>query len=437
VNKVYIKIEGIHCDHCRSKIINNLKNIKSIKKVDINKNIAEVEYTGKLDKDKIIKTINDLDYFTKEDYITNDKKRLKSNIKLKEFLIIFTSIIIIIYLINKIFGFNIFNVIPTIDSNITYGMLFITGLLTSIHCISMCGAINLTATYNNENKINLKKPLLYNLGRIISYSLIGGFVGLIGSVISINETINGIIIILAAILMLLMSLNMLGIINIKLPHFLHIKIKPLPNNSFIIGLLNGFMPCGPLQAMQLYALSTGSFVKGFLSMFLFSIGTVPLMLCIGIIFNLFKGKRRILLNKIASVLILVLSLVMLNRGFSTLGINNNNSLNNYSDYTLSVIYDDYQEVNTNLSYGSYGDIIVQKGKKVKLIINVKQKYLTGCNETVVIKEYGIKQKLEAGENVIEFIPDKEGTFSINCWMNMIHNTIKVINDENYFEEGAK
>ena len=51
--------------------------------------------------------------------------------------------------INKLFGYNIFNIIPSIDANMTYGMLFITGLLTSIHCISMCGAINL-------NKKNLK-----------------------------------------------------------------------------------------------------------------------------------------------------------------------------------------------------------------------------------------------------------------------------------------
>ena len=57
--------------------------------------------------------------------------------------------------------------IPIIDNNITYGMLFLTGLLTSIHCISMCGSINLVASINNENKRDYKRPILYNLGRII------------------------------------------------------------------------------------------------------------------------------------------------------------------------------------------------------------------------------------------------------------------------------
>ena len=79
------------------------------------------------------------------------------------------------FLINKLFGYNIFNVIPNIDSSITYGMLFITGLLTSIHCISMCGAINLMAIIDTKNK-NYKRPILYNLGRVISYTIIGGIV---------------------------------------------------------------------------------------------------------------------------------------------------------------------------------------------------------------------------------------------------------------------
>ena len=369
--------------------------------------------------------------FTKKDYINKNIKDLNSNIKFKEFIIILISILLIIFIIRKIFGYDIFNVIPTINDNITYGMLFITGLLASIHCISMCGAINLMATYNKENKINLKRPILYNLGRLVSYTLLGGVVGLIGSIISINEVINGIIIIVASILMILMSLSMLNIIKFKLPKL--VKLKAKTSNSFIIGLLNGLMPCGPLQAMQVYALSTGSFVKGALSMFLFCLGTLPLMLSVGIIFNVVKGKKRIMLNKVASTLILILSLGMLFRGISALGINFSSLFDNYDNYTATTIYKDYQEVKINLSYDNYDDIVVLKGKKVKLIINVEDKYLTGCNNIVMINEFNIKKELKEGENIIEFTPDKVGTYSMNCWMNMITNNIKVIDNEKYFE----
>ena len=425
MKKIYVKIDGIHCDHCRIKIKNELLKNKNIKNVDIDKDIAHISYNGKLEYKDIIKIVSNIDYITKEEYISDDLSSLNTNIKLNEFIIILICIILIAFFINKVFKINIFNMIPTIDNSITYGMLVIVGMLTSIHCISMCGAINLVAVVNNNGKRNLKKPILYNTGRVISYSIIGGIAGFIGSVFAIGDTVTGIIILLASILMLVMALNMLGIINLKLPKF--INLTPIKNtNSFFIGLLNGFMPCGPLQAMQLYALGTGSFIQGALAMFLFGIGTVPLMLSVGIVINLVKGKRKILINKIASVLILILSLVMLNRGLLTLNIDLFKSFNHYDSFVSSTLKEDYQEIEFNLSYNNYEDIIVQKNIPVKMIIYVDKKYLTGCNNEIVIKDFGIKQKLEVGYNVIEFTPNKTGTFTYTCWMNMIKNNIKVI-----------
>ena len=74
--------------------------------------------------------------------------------------------------------------------------------------------------------------------------------------------------------MMIMSLNMLGILSIKKIHFS--KIASKSKNPFLIGLLNGLMPCGPLQAMQIYALSTGNLVSGSISMLIFGLGTLHL-----------------------------------------------------------------------------------------------------------------------------------------------------------------
>lgn len=431
MKKFYVKIEGISCGHCESKIKTELLKNKKIKEVEFKKNIAFITYTGKLEKEEIINAITKLDCITKEEYISEDLKEIDTNIKLKEFIVILVAIILIAIILNQIFGFNIFNMIPTIDSSITYSMLVITGILTSIHCVSMCGAINLMATINNSQKRNLKKPILYNLGRVISYTVLGGIAGHIGGVLSINETIQGIIILFAAFIMFILALNMLGIIKLKLPKF---KVRKKTNNSFLIGLLNGFMPCGPLLAMQAYALQTGSFYMGALSMFLFAIGTVPLMLFMSFVFNLAKGKRKILINKIAAVLILVLSVVMLNRGLLTLNVDVFKGFNNYDNFTPSTIKDNYQVVDVDLSYDNYGDIILQKDIPVKLIIHAEKKNLTGCNNEIIIKEFGVKQELEVGDNIIEFIPTKTGTYTYTCWMNMISNNIKVIDDKNYFKE---
>lgn len=429
MKKIYIKIDGIHCINCENTIKYALMSDKNIKRVSFDGFIAVVTCENNLREESLIKFINDLGYYTRRDYISDNIDDLKSNIKLKEFVIILLSIVVICFLLYKIFGYNIFNMIPTIDNNITYGMLFLTGLLTSIHCISMCGSINLVASINNENKRDYKRPILYNLGRIISYTIIGALVGLLGKVLSINNVVSGIIIIIASIIMLLMSLTMLNIIKVRFKFF---KYKVNNRNPFIIGLLNGLMPCGPLQAMQVYALTTGSIFKGALSMFLFGLGTVPLMLLTGVVFSSMKGKTKILINKIASVLIFVLAIIMLNRGLLSLNIDLFKN-NNYKDYVKTTIKDGYQEIEFDLDYDNYKDIIVQKDIPVRIIINASKDKLTGCNNELIINKYNIKKKLEVGSNVIEFTPKDEGTISYTCWMDMIKNNIKVIDNISYFE----
>ena len=422
---IYVKIKGIHCQNCETTIQKALLKLPNVKEVTIKNFIAYITYEEPLTNDEIINAITQAGYITKASYIRTNLKDLEKTSNLKQFLLIFTIIILIVSLTYKIFGFNIFNVIPTIDSNITYTMLFLTGFLTRIHCVSMCGAINLIAILNQNSQNRFERPLKYNLGRLISYTILGGIAGLLGSILTINNIISGIIITLAGLAMFVMSLEMLGLFRIPRIKFLTPKHKK-SSNPFLIGLLNGLMPCGPLQAMQLYALSTSSMIKGALSMFLFGLGTMPLMLLTGVIFTNLKGKNKILINNIASVLILVLSLLMLNRGLVALNINIPTFEGN-TQYLTPNIIDDTQVVEFDLSYNGYQNIKVEVDKPVKMIIHVDKKYLTGCNNSLTISEYNINQELKVGDNIIEFYPTKEGTFIYTCWMNMLKNNIKVVN----------
>ena len=434
MKKIYMRVDGMHCSHCIDTITNSLYKIKNIKNVKINKNIVEITYKYKLSKEELINNILNIDYYTNEEYISENKKDIDNNIKLKEFIFIVATILIISILLYKLLGFNILNIIPNIDNNITYGMLFITGLLTSIHCISMCGAIFLTTIVNTKRSI--KKALFYNLGRVISYTIIGFIVGLIGSTFTLNDTLNGIVVILAGILMLSISFSMLGLINFRKIFNFNFKIRS--RNPLIIGLLNGLMPCGPIDAMKIYALSTGSPIRGAISMLLFGLGTVPLMLAVGYIFNLFKGRKKIIINKLASTLILILSLIMLNRGLLYLNIDISSLFReNYDNYSVSNIDGDIQTVKFNLDYSNYQDILLLEGIKTKIIIHVSSDKLTSCNNEIVIKEFNIKKKLKVGDNIIEFTPDEAGDFSITCWMNMIHNNLKVTSNKTYFNKRTK
>lgn len=453
-HSIFIGIKGIYCEHCITVITNRLKSMAGVTDVSIRNNVAHVTGEALPDNDAFIQAIRELGYETDDKCISSRRRDVVPHIKPADFIMLLSILILIAYLCRRIFGFDIFTLIPTIDSSITYGMLVVTGLLTSLHCVCMCGALNLAASVESNSIRDYKRPLLYNTGRILSYTITGGIVGLIGGVISVDTTISGIFVVAAAILMLLLALRMLGLIDFHIPYSLTTgKLVRLirfrgRSNSFIIGLLNGLMPCGPLQAMQLYALTTGSAALGALSMFLFAIGTVPLMFTFGIASNLLTGKSREWFHKVSAMLVLVLSIVMANRGLSILGIHiSHNTFNSedfiydvpksdnpYADYIPSTIEGGIQQVSFHLNYSDYADVLLQKGIPVEMNIIVDEGYLTGCNNEVISKDFNFDIPLTVGDNIITFTPDESGDYIYTCWMNMIENRIKVIDDEQYFSK---
>jgi uncharacterized protein len=309
----------------------------------------------------------------------------------------------------------------------------------------MCGGINLSQCvsykYNeNEaetNKLSRLKPsFLYNAGRVISYTIIGGIVGGLGSIVSFSGTTKGIVAILAGLFMVIMGINMLNVFpalrkfNPRMPRIFANKVH---NNNgkhgpLIVGMLNGLMPCGPLQAMQLYALGTGSILAGATSMFLFSLGTVPLMFGFGALSSLLSGKFTKKMMKVSAILVVILGVIMVSRGLNLSGVNVAFAAGS-SNGNVARIEGNVQVVTTNMSSGRYTPIIVQKGIPVKWTIHVEKGNLNGCNNPITIPKYNNKEiKLEVGDNLVEFTPSEEGKVTYTCWMGMISSYIKVVSD---------
>jgi sulfite exporter TauE/SafE len=339
-----------------------------------------------------------------------------------------------------------------------YGMLFVIGLLTSVHCIAMCGGINLSQSLVGTNDLQSPPPssllppvsllpgILYNAGRLVSYTAVGVAVGALGSVIVISDLFRNIVLLLAGLLMVIMGINMLGLFpglrrfTPRLPQFLTKKIdgQRAGRGPLVIGLLNGFMPCGPLQAMQLYALSTGSPIRGGISMFLFCAGTIPLMFALGAAGGILSGAKGRAFSQramqVGAIFVAAMGVVMFTNGWSGTGfsgpLNQAASIPIASTRTESgavepVTRDDMQIINSTLLPNRYPSITVQQGIPVRWIINAPQNSITGCNYRFIIREYGIVHTFTPGNNVIEFIPEKAGRFSYSCWMGMIFGTINV------------
>ena len=454
VKEVILKIEGMVCVNCENLIEDILLDNNGVNKVEVSytKGLAKINYNeNKTSINDLIRVISENGYKVidfsnevNEDLSNKNKKSKKRDIDCANkdedntFLIII--IILGVILLLKKFGVsNIFSVFPTPNENTSYSMLFIIGLFTSLHCVSMCGGINLSQCINYNDTIDkgtlstIKPAFLYNLGRVISYTIFGAIVGGIGSIISFTGWMQSLIQLIASIFMIIMGLNMLNIfprlikLKPRMPKIFAKKFKSTNNNSpFFIGLLNGFMPCGPLQAMQIYAISTGSVTKGAISMFLFSLGTVPLMFGLGTLSSYMSKKFSNKIMKFGAILVIVLGFSMFNNALALSGINFSQGSENDSGVRAE-IQDNIQVVTTKLKGGTYEPIIVEVGKPVKWNIQVSNGSLNGCNNKIIIREYEIEKSLEMGDNIIEFTPTEAGTYTYSCWMGMLRSKIYVVN----------
>ena len=177
-----LKIDGMTCVNCQNKIERELKNTKGIvgAKVNYSKGIAIVTFDASvIHLAGIEKVIEKLDYqVIKQGQLSNNITNNKSN-NLQIVGVVF--IILALYMIISRFGgFSIFNSFPEAKEGMGYGVLFVIGLLTSIHCVAMCGGINLSQCVPNQltnlekgSKISKLRPsLLYYTAnnRVRNYS---------------------------------------------------------------------------------------------------------------------------------------------------------------------------------------------------------------------------------------------------------------------------
>lgn len=438
---VHITVEDMVCTSCEKIISESIYKLDGVSYVDVNYKNSTVKVTFETDRCSYysICAAIDLNGYTVKTQNNFKSKFGYSNI-LKEVFSIMVILVIGFVIVRLGKDSGTFNIDSKLGKDTTYAMLFVVGIFTSLHCLGMCGGIMLSQSITIGNMKISKKlipSLLYNSGRLISYTLLGGIVGAIGSVFSISLTTTASISIIAGLFMIIMGFNMSGFklfrgITLKLP-FTKLHNKKKSSSPFIVGLLNGFMPCGPLQTMQLYALASGSFLKGATSMFVFALGTIPLMLIFSLAMNLINVKSTKKLMKFSGILIILLGFIMTNRGLTVLGIQNfipfinKTSSTEMTSENKATIENGKQVVKITATSSGYNPrvVFVQKGIPAEIIFDGQS--ITSCNNEVIFPTLNIKQKLKKGETKITLTPsDKDINYS--CWMGMLSGTIKVVDN---------
>ncbi len=205
---------------------------------------------------------------------------------------------------------------------------FLVGLLGSFHCIGMCGPIAIALP---KTKNLVLSRLLYNFGRVITYSMLGLLFGLLGSrlemfglqrIISISLGVLIILTVITPISYRIKLSNKLGLYKLvgMLKMYFGKMFKNHSNSSMlVIGMLNGLLPCGFVYIGITGAIAVGDTLNGMLFMTMFGLGTLPVMLGTSLIGSVINLNIRQKLTRLLPAFSLILAAIFILRGLN-LGI---------------------------------------------------------------------------------------------------------------------
>jgi len=174
--------------------------------------------------------------------------------------------------------------------NVTYGTAFVIGIIASLStCMAVVGGLvlSMSATFAKEGD-KIKPQLMFHGGRIVSFFILGGVIGAIGSAFTLNTSVTFVLSLIIGIVMLILGINLLEVFHFakklqpSMPKFIgkHAHGVSKLNHTLtplLVGVATFFLPCGFTQSMQLYTLTTGSFLQGGLTMLSFALGTLPVL----------------------------------------------------------------------------------------------------------------------------------------------------------------
>jgi uncharacterized protein len=345
-----------------------------------------------------------------------------------------------------------------VDSRSSLPAFFVFGLLAGASsCAALVGGLVLSmsrqwmADYASKPSwLGPSQPhFLFNLGRLVSFGGLGAALGAIGGQLRPSTTFSSVLVALCSLLMIALGLQLIGVkgIAVQMPKALtrfasdesHFRGRYMP---FVMGALTFILPCGFTITAQSVALLSGSPVQGGLIMLFFALGTLPMLLGIGLSSTGLLSNRRTsaYFMPVAGVLVLFFAVYNLNSQMNVLG------LMSLSDLTLqptqSVSAAGAQKQGPVLATVANGKQVLRmeasaygyspRWFRVRAGIPVRWEITdtgtSGCTNAVVSPRlFEDSISLETGTtSVKEFTPQKAGVYKFSCWMGMVWGVIEVV-----------
>jgi sulfite exporter TauE/SafE/copper chaperone CopZ/heme/copper-type cytochrome/quinol oxidase subunit 2 len=451
MNKTTVDIKGMHCRSCEILIEDELQKIPQVTKVEIDHKTgrAEIYYqSNKLDQNSVEQAVKTAGYNLGKD----EKPWFSKNPQ--DYLELFTCLVVIFFLYYLASDAGIFNIRLASSNNFaSLPVVLLIGLTAGLStCMALVGGLVLGASARFAEKHpqatplqKFKPHLIFNVGRIASFFLLGGVIGYGGSFFQLSPFTLGILTIIVGLVMFFLGIQLIDMFP-KLKSFSFALPKSISRalgihnrnnleyshkNAAISGALTFFLPCGFTQAMQLYAISTGNVWQGAATMGVFAIGTAPGLLGVGGLTSFIKGAFSKTFFKFAGVVVVLLALFNLSNGYNLTGLNGNILAFGKTAAALSsdpnvVLQNGVQVVKMTQNSNGYtpNSFTIQKNVPVRWIINSVDP--NSCAASIASAKLGIKQTLQAGENIIEFTPAEAGPIKFTCIMGMYGGVFNVI-----------
>jgi sulfite exporter TauE/SafE len=342
-----------------------------------------------------------------------------------------------------------------VSETMSYGLVFVIGLVASVSsCIAVTGGllVAVAAKYSEASATltpvqRMRLHIYFNAGRILSYTLLGGAIGALGSALTLSPEINGVLTLLASAVMILLGLQMLRLLPSltrflptmpkSFSHFIHdLAERDAKGAAFVLGAATFFLPCGFTQALQLYVLAKGSFAVGALTMLAFSLGTLPALLSLSAMSSFASGNFQRHFLKFAGAAVIVLGIANIQYGLVLTG-----SAMNAASVTPDAVsptadapaqmtaaqnnqvrqdIPDKQVVVMRIDGFSYipNRFTVMQGVPVEWRIDASE--AAACGRFLLAPGLGIRKVLsDRSTTMISFVPQQAGDFGFNCGMGMM------------------
>jgi sulfite exporter TauE/SafE/copper chaperone CopZ len=325
-----LHVHGMHCAACVLLIESELSEHPLVSSATADLETRSVEICGDFGDRTPADIAAELTALLSQHALSIEKQ--KKEVNWKEFTIAIPIAILFAVLFVLLQKLGIVNLVNT--SSVSYGTAFMIGVIASLStCMAVVGGLvlSMSATFAREGD-TVRPQILFHTGRIVSFFVLGGVIGTIGSAFTLGATGSFILGLLVGIVMLLLGINLLDVFpsfkrfQPAMPKFLsrHALGVSKLNHLFtplLVGMATFFLPCGFTQAMQLYSLTTGSFLAGGLTMLSFALGTLPVLALIGFSsFSIKNSSKAGIFFKSAGLIVILFALFNIINSLVVIGL---------------------------------------------------------------------------------------------------------------------